>query len=286
MSSVRRHLTEDQYLLVSSFYENILASRAQPWDVVDHGRLVFVFGHYVNESLLPLLRPKSLWDVFLFTGVRNPVSRAISQYYQITKITERNLEIESFISKYGSSMCDEIMRAFPSFANPDKPRWLNAAEALTSFDYIYSTENYSQSISPVYESIGLSPPSFEALENRDNVRVAPVDSAIASAIESAMQTSDDTRLYSLIEPVIGQINAGKLVADLIHTDRKRAKLLEKACSASGNRCTDMDLDFLYNMMGHELHLLGDDKKAEVLGIMQKKRDRADEIIKFLQERTY
>ena len=182
MSSMRRLLTEDEYLLISSFYENILASRAQPWDIVDFSRLIFIFGHYVNEDIFPLFRLKSIWDFFLFTGVREPTSRAISHYYQITKTTGINLDVGSFISEYGSSMCEEIIRAFPTLANPDKPKWLTAAEALTSFDYIYSTEDYSQTIGPVYESIGLAAPSTSAIEERDNIRIAPLDSEIVSAI--------------------------------------------------------------------------------------------------------
>jgi hypothetical protein len=148
---MRRLLTEDEYLLMSSFYENILASRAQPWDIVDFSRLRFVFGHYVNEGIFPLLRPKTIWDFFLFTGVREPAARAISHYYQLTKTTGAIINLDSFVSEYGSSICEEIIRAFPSLSNPDKPKWLTAAEALTSFDYIYSTEDYVETIGPICE---------------------------------------------------------------------------------------------------------------------------------------
>jgi len=286
MTSMRRLLTEDEYLLVSSFYENILASRAQPWDIVDFSRLLFVFGHYVNEGIFPLLSPKSIWDFFLFTGVREPTSRAISHYYQITKTTGINLDVESFISEYGSSMCDEIIRAFPSLSNPGKPKWLTAAEALTSFDYIYSTEDYAQTIGPVYSSIGLAAPSISAIEERDNIRIAPLDSEIVSAIESAVACSDDAKLYSLIKPTIGQANAGKLIAELINTGRKRELVFSKACAKPDELSTQFDYSNMYDMMGYELHLLGDKKKSEVIEILKQKRDQAEQIIQYLDRRVY
>lgn len=286
MTSMRRLLTEDEYLLVSSFYENILASRAQPWEIVDFSRLIFVFGHYVNEDIFALLRPKTIWDFFLFTGVREPAARAISHYYQITKTTGINPDVDSFISEYGSSMCEEIIRAFPTLANPDKPKWLTAAEALTSFDYIYSTEDYAETIGPVYESIGLAAPSKSAIEERDNIRIAPLDSEIVSAIESAVACSDDAKLYSLIKPTIGQANAGKHIAELINTGRKRELVFSKACAKPDELSTQFDYSNMYDMMGYELHLLGDKKKSEVIKILKQKRDQAEQIIQFLDRRVY
>jgi hypothetical protein len=286
MTSMRRNLTEDKYLLISSFYENILASRAQPWEIVDFSRLIFVFGHYVSEDIFPLFRLKSIWDFFLFTGVREPTSRAISQYYQITKTTGLSLDVDNFISEYGSSMCDEIIRAFPSLCNPDQPKWLTAAVSLTVFDYIYSTEDYAQTIGPVYESIGLAVPSASAIEERDNIRITPLDSEIVSAIESAVALSDDAKLYSLIKPTIGQANAGKLIAELINTERKRELVFSKACAKPDELPTEFDFSNMYDMMGYELHLLGDPKKAEVIDILRQKQDQAAKIIQFLDRRVY
>lgn len=286
MTSMRRLLAEDEYVLISSFYENILASRAQPWDVVDLSRLVFVFGHYVNEGLVTLLRPKTIWDFFLFTGVREPSARAVSQYYQLAKITSDNPPVDQFVSEYGNSMCDEIIRAFPSLINSDKPKWLLAAEALTSFDYIYSTERYALTIGPVYESAGLLPPSIDDLGTRDNIRVAPLELGIVSEIQEAMTSSDDAKLYTLIEPAIGKQNAGKLIAEAINTERQREKIFGKACSKSDHDSTPYDFGSLYDMMGYELYLLGDKKKAEVIEVLEKRSERDAAIIHYLKTRIY
>lgn len=286
MSSIRRLLTEDEYLLISSFYENILAARADIWDVVDFQRLTFVFGHYIHESLLHRFYLKSIWDIYLFTGVREPTSRAISQYYQLKKITGCDPDIQSFISEYGSSMCDEIIRAFPSLAKSSNPKWLSAAEVLTAFDYIYSTEDYSQTIGPVYESIGLSPPGDQTLNSRDNVRLADLDSDVVDLLHVAMVASDDINLYSLIKPAIGQLNAGKIISDQLSTPRKREELFRPFCNSDRSCITDINYDYYRDMMGYELNLLGHEKKQEVLNILQRRRDQADELIKFISDRIY
>jgi hypothetical protein len=222
----------------------------------------------------------------LFTGVREPTARAVSQFYQLAKITSHSLTVDQIVFEYGNSMCDEIIRAFPSLLNLDKPKWLVAAEALTSFDYIYSTELYTQTIGPVYESIGLIPPSIGALEARDNTRTDPLDSEIVSQIESAMAFSDDARLYSLIQPAIGKINAGKIIAESINTERKREQVFSKCCQTSDPVYMNFDFSSMYDLMGYEIHLLGDKKKAEVIEILKARRDRDAHIISFLDQRVY
>ena len=43
---------------------------------------------------------------------------------------------------------------------------------------------------------------------------------------------------------------------------------------------------MYDMMGYELHLLGDKKKSEVIEILKQKREQAEQIIQFLDRRVY
>jgi hypothetical protein len=43
---------------------------------------------------------------------------------------------------------------------------------------------------------------------------------------------------------------------------------------------------MYDMMGYELHLLGDKKKLEVIEILKQKRDQAEQIIQYLDRRVY
>ena len=282
MSSIRRRLSEDEYVLISSYYENLLASRAQVWEIADFSRVLFVFGHYVHESLFKLLKPIAIWDIFLFTGVREPCSRAVSQYYQLARVSQSFPEIDDFVSNYGSSMCDEILRAFPSMVGDDKPKWLVAAEALTAFDYIYSTEDYSATIGPIYQSIGLATPNIEELLV-DNVRSVELDPNIVAQIRERVASSDDVRLYSLIQPAIGKQNAGKLIADDLGIYRKREQAFSMAFSQA--EC-DYDFGHDYDLMGYELHLLGESKKEEAIQILEQRRNRLDQLLRFLKTRNY
>jgi hypothetical protein len=283
MSSIRRQLTEDEYILISSYYENILASRAQTWDIADFSRVLVVFGHYIHESLFQLLKPKSIWDIFLFTGVRRPSSRAVSQYYQLAKVSQSYPGIDDFMSSYGSSMCDEILRAFPSMVSNDKPKWVCAAEVLTAFDYIYSTEDYSATIGPVYQSIGLFTPDHRHTQVVDNVRIIDLNPNIVDQITERVANSDDVRLYSLIKPAIGKENAGKLIADELGIYRKR----EQAFSTAFTQ-TESNYDFGrdYDLMGYELHLLGESKTEEAIQILEQRKNRLDELLDFLKTRIY
>ena len=288
MSSMRRLLTEDQYVLISSFYENIVSSRADIWDVVEFKRIKFVFGHYVHEDLLELFSPGAIWALYLFTGVREPCSRAISQYYQLYKVTGSAPDIPSFIQGYGSSMCDEIIRAFPSLANQvlDSPKWLCAAAILTAFDYIYSTEQYAETIGPVFDSIGLAAPAVDSLAARDNVRITDLDSRVVAHVTSAMETSDDTLLYSLIKPAIGQKGAGQIIANDLGIPLKRNELLASACQRHESSPKSFNYEFLYDLMGYELHLLGQEKKDKVLNILERRSRHSDDLIRFLRKRVY
>ena len=101
-----------------------------------------------------------------------------------------------------------------------------------------------------------------------------------------MACSDDAKLYSLIKPTIGQTNAGKLIAELINTGRKRELVFSKACAKPDELSTQLDYSNMYDMMGYELHLLGDKKKSEVIEILKQKREQAEQIIQFLDRRVY
>jgi len=180
-------------------------------------------------------------------------------------------------------MCDEILRAFPSLFRPDKPKWINAAEVLTAFDYIYSTEDYTKTIGPVYESIGLIAPANQDAFVSDNVRRIQLNPDIATQIRTKASESDGTKLYSLIKPAIGQANAGRIIADILEIDRKREQLFSSPCTS---RPIDFDYRFHFNLMGYELHLLGGSKKAEVIQILEQKRNRLNELLDFLSTREY
>ena len=283
---MRRCLTEDEYILMSSFYENVLAARADIWDIADFSRIRFVFGHYIHEGLLPLFQLKSIWDVFLFTGVRDPTLRAISQYYQLTKICQTDIAIQDFVDSYGCSMCDEIIRAFPSAVDTLKPKWQNAAEILTAFDYIYSADNYVDTIQPVYTSLGLSLPSMDELTTKHNSRLVELDPNIAAQITEAMLESDDLRLYSLVLPSIGMSGAGLLIAEQLNIETRREKILGSAVNLPAVDNDVILFKSLFDFMGYELHLLGDTTKKLFLERLKMKKYSIESMISYLETRVF
>jgi hypothetical protein len=183
-------------------------------------------------------------------------------------------------------MCDEIIRAFPSAVDNLKPKWQNAAEVLTSFDYIYSTEDYANTIGPVYRSLELPVPSMIDLLNKDNIRAKEPDLDTAAHISEAMLASDDWRLYSLILPSVGVRNAGLLIAERLNVERKREKIVGKAIYNPDHGMVEIDYESLFNLLGYELHLLGDTKKNYVIECLRKRKDNLDNLLSYLESRNY
>jgi hypothetical protein len=59
-----------------------------------------------------------------------------------------------------------------------------------------------------------------------------------------MKQSDDAKLYSLIQPAVGKMNAGALVAASIDTARKREQVFQKFCNSRDEISTEIDLNHL------------------------------------------
>ena len=149
ITSLRRRLSEDEYYFCSSYYENWLAGRPLFAQVRAPERLRIVFGHYVHRDLLSVFADR---EVFLFTGLRDPVARAISGYRQLNAVRARAggvpLEGGEYIAEHASAACAEISRAFPGIDGSTP--WKHARAALETFDYIYDTDAFDAQARAVF----------------------------------------------------------------------------------------------------------------------------------------
>ena len=124
---------------------------------LDYRDVRFIFGHYVHESLLKIFSGR---PIFLFTGVREPVSRAISEYYQMCKIRDRAgllpLSADEFFAARKNTMCVEYMRAFPTIEkNASGSLADKASEVLGVFDLVYGMDDFVQSSERLFAILGL-----------------------------------------------------------------------------------------------------------------------------------
>lgn len=284
VTDLRRRLSEDEYYLVSSFYENTVACRPDFWDLANPSQVRFIFGHYVHEWMMPCLELRDAWSFFLFTGVRNPLERGISQYRHLSRVTGVIQDPKAFAESYGSSMCDEILRAFPSFKTAADSKHEMAARALTCFDYIYSTEAYSETIGRVYDSLEL--PRASGPIPRDNVNELPIDKGTVELLTEHLRFTEDGLLYNIIECFIGQDNVGKSIAEALGVARSREDWFSKLTTIQPEDAMSRLFDYHSDVKGYELSILPPSQRQKAMNLLNSRYTHLGRTIHFLNTREY
>ncbi len=186
ITTLRRRLSDDEYYFCSSYHENWLAGRPLFAQIRAPERLRMVFGHYVHQDLLGVFAGR---DVFLFTGLRDPVARAISDYRQMNAVRAQAgaapIEGIEYIAGHGDAMCAEVLRAFPLAAGDSL--FARAQAALEMFDYIYDTDDIDAQMGTVFEVLDI-PEERLASDNISSGKHLPM------AFDAVMQRGCDTIL--------------------------------------------------------------------------------------------
>jgi hypothetical protein len=108
-------------------------------------RLRFVFGHFVNESLIAFFADR---EFMLFTGLRSPAERAASHLAQMNTVRHHGklplVSAEEYLNQHSNSMCDEVLRGFPTFEQKlsGQSKFEKARAVLSLFDYIYDSDQF------------------------------------------------------------------------------------------------------------------------------------------------
>lgn len=210
ISTLRRNLTEDAYFFGSSYYENFISSRPMFSELRDLSKLTIYFGHFAHEFHIGAFsdRPQ-----FRFTGVRDPVERAISALRHDNAIRAAAgsplNSVEAFLTEQKSTMCGEILRAFPSLAARYPDRVEAALAALSTMDFIYSTSNFEEDAQVILEKFDMSAPivpdniASSRLESDQERELAEECKAILAA-NAAHWLGEDIRLYEAISPYVSR----------------------------------------------------------------------------------
>lgn len=171
--------------------------------------LRFVFGHYVNEAVFSLVPDR---PIFLFTGVRAPSERAVSEFFHMRKIRriggEEPISVASYFKIRNNTMCREILRAFPGIANSLKGSLAGqAAQLMRMFDFIYDTLDFREAVVPILRLLGLEPKSM----TDSNVRKSDSGDAEAADAEFTLREQipryfgEDEELYEGLKPFLGKM---------------------------------------------------------------------------------
>ncbi len=147
VSTIKRGLDLSEYYLCSSIYENIKQHHPEVFEREDIKAIRFIYGHYVHESLRSIFNGNG--DIW-FTILRDPKKRLKSEWYQIYKTRLFNnlepMSVGEYLSIYSNSMCNEIIRAFPSAVDPSRSRLDAAKQALSNFHYVFDIEDFDKII--------------------------------------------------------------------------------------------------------------------------------------------
>ena len=196
-------MPEEEYYFFSSYYENFLSSRPMFSEIAEFNRLRICFGHYLTEDFLGVFDENFSR---LFTGLRDPIRRSVSDYRQTNAVRLRGqqpmLTAEEYAASCPGTICSEILRAFPSLANGEP--WRQALQALSLFDYVYMTESFASDAQKIFAWLEIS--GVEV--NNDNIsseKIMREDDArfIEAEVEKLgpilkEYLADDLRLYEVL----------------------------------------------------------------------------------------
>lgn len=145
VSTIKQGLTLDEYYLCSSITENIKQNHPEIFERESVEKIKFVYGHYVHETMRTIFDDeKDVW----FTVLRDPLTRLRSEWFQLYKTRMQNgldqMPVAQYLEIYSNSICQELVRAFPS-ANHAGSSMLEAATiALRNFDYIFDSADFDK----------------------------------------------------------------------------------------------------------------------------------------------
>jgi len=215
MTTVRRLLPDGQYYMCSSYYENLLAGRNVFANYVTTDDIIFMFGHFIHESLVAYFQKRPL---YLFTGLREPVMRAASHLAQINTTRFRGaqplLTAEEFLGEKLNGMCDEILRAFPSVAEDiEGGKFEKARGVLSMFDYIYDSSHINAQADHILAVVELAGHPLQP-DNVTDKKVLDPDLVEFNRQQTGLLTemapqalADDIELYAAFQ---GQFGIGEL----------------------------------------------------------------------------
>lgn len=207
--TVRAKLPAREVYLCSSFWNTAQDAAPELFERIDLDKVKFIFGHFVHESLLKIYAHRHMiW----FTGVREPVSRAVSEYYQICRVLSEAkqppISADDFFRIRRNTMCEEFLRAFPTIGEEAPGRLADKAFAVAEvFDLIYGAENFESSVKPLLDLLGLTSSNILSVNKRD-----PINEHYASFFEEQeklileiVQTyfDEDIVLYERLKPYLG-----------------------------------------------------------------------------------
>lgn len=287
MSYIRRHLDDDQYYIFSSFYANLKASRLEFYDITDRDRLLFVFGHSMNQYMYKILNNM---PSFLFTGLREPRNAVTSDFFYYIKTKRRSSsyvpDVKEFLDSRSNFVCKSLINRFPAVAEHSGEKSLakQAFAVLSLFDHIYDSDTIGKTSRPILRQLGLNKP----MNIRANVKSKSIDNdSLAQQAHTDLKFiiddyfSDDIELYSLYTTNRTIDNFGACRIQPSNKYLSKIELMETLPDIE--KCEEMNRELLFNEIVFETNLLN--SASEVKSILRKRIKNSEKLIQSINEKN-
>lgn len=135
LNTAKNILDESQVYQSTAFIENYKNNKNEFYEITNKDNLRFVFGHHLYDEMI-----KWFDDVYLFTFIRSPEERCLSEYAYLKRLRAKlslpPLSVSDYLANR-TSMCDFIISRFPGFvSNSGGTKSDKAISILSKFDYV------------------------------------------------------------------------------------------------------------------------------------------------------
>ena len=189
LTGATRQLAPEQMYQAISLAKNWWRSQFELEWIFFKDQLDLIWGHYVQEEMIRYFNK----SVILFTGLREPRERMRSQVHYVNRIQSFQglppVQLDRYLSENKNFMCRYIVERFFSMSSGDS-MLERAISVIEKFNYVYFTDDYKATISPIYKALAIQP-----VELRDNVSEEG-EELFAIADEFV---NDDIQLYKQAE---------------------------------------------------------------------------------------
>lgn len=266
----REALGASQCFIVSSFRQTSDDHEVLPQERLANANVpMFVFGHYVHESMWVLMKKAS--PVISFTVYRDPISRLESEVAHMLNLGVSEEAVIAQCRKFPNPWCREILRAFPTISLhfKDRPIHERCMAALALFDMVVPIEEIGHLISRLLEQ--WEKPPHGGLIKLNQIDIASAK-AVASRLDPVGQLGEDQALYSALLD-------GKAAAHHIPVEELVQLLL--ASYPNRNVALNAFFDHLDKYFLDEVALLSNSK--EMAGYLLARKEALERVVKKLQK---
>lgn len=199
LRSIEKLIPSEEIYQVTSFHKNYFYRMKEFYEISDWKQVKAIFGHHVVDEMVKFVK-----NPYLFTFVREPISRHISNFRYNNRLRQDlkhpELSFDEYAENEDNDICSFILFRFPAF---DRKKSLSRAERVAGilghFDYVGDSDELISSCLPstIGEILGCGPIDigYENVSPNAKHNETSEDEELIGNIKA--RYSDEIELYSI-----------------------------------------------------------------------------------------